>query len=69
MPMPRERSLSTAFTCRLGAKEREVALTYDRITLLFFGEGAETSYPPVQSEHVILPDDIMRQIKAGRPPH
>jgi hypothetical protein len=54
------------------AGEREAALAYDRVAILFYGDDAKTNFPPEESEHVVLPDDIMRQInalKAGRPPH
>ena len=54
------------------AGEREAALAYDRVAILFYGDDAKTNFPPEESEHVVLPDDIMRQInalKAGRPLH
>ena len=51
------------------ATEREAALAYDRAMILLCGHQAETNFPPEESEHVILPDEVMRQInalKAGR---
>ncbi len=54
------------------AKIQEAGLAYDRVAILFFGDDAMTNFPPGESEHVVLPDDIMRQIHAlknGRPPH
>jgi hypothetical protein len=49
--------------------EREAALAYDRAMILLYGHQAETNFPPGESEHVTLPDEVMRQInalKAGR---
>ena len=54
------------------ANDRKAALAHDRVAVLFFGDEAETYFPPKESEHVILADDVMRQInelKAGRLPH
>jgi hypothetical protein len=51
------------------ATEREAALAYDRAMILLYGHQAETNFPPGESEHVTLPDEVMRQInalKAGR---
>jgi len=51
------------------ATEREAALAYDRAALLIYGDDEETNFPPEESEHVVFPDEIMRQInalKAGR---
>ena len=51
------------------ATEREAALAYDRAMILLYGHQAETNFPPEESEHVSLPDEVMRQInalKAGR---
>jgi hypothetical protein len=49
--------------------EREAALAYDRAAVLIYGDEAETNFPPEESEHVVFPDEVMRQInavKAGR---
>ncbi len=46
------------------ATEREAALAYDRVAILLYGDDAETNLPPEESEHVILPDEVMRQINA-----
>jgi hypothetical protein len=49
--------------------EREAALAYDRAAILLYGDDAETNFPPEESEHVVLPEAVMRQInalKAGR---
>ncbi len=54
------------------ANNREAALAHDRIAILFFGDEAETYSSPEESEHVVLPEDIMRQLHAlkdGRQPH
>ena len=51
------------------ATEREAALACDRAMILLYGHQAETNLPPEESEHVSLPDEVMRQInalKAGR---
>jgi hypothetical protein len=51
------------------ATEREAALAHDRAMLLLYGDDADTNFPPKESEHVVLCDEIMRQInalKAGR---
>jgi hypothetical protein len=51
------------------AIEREAALAYDRVAIFLHGDDAETNFPPEESEHVVLSDDIMWQInalKAGR---
>jgi len=48
---------------------REAALAYDRSAVLIYGDDAETNFPPEESEHVVFPDEVMRQInavKAGR---
>lgn len=37
--------------------------------ILLYGDKAETDFPPEESEHVVLPEEVMRQInalKAGR---
>jgi hypothetical protein len=48
--------------------EREAALAYDRAAVLIYGDDAETNVPPEESEHVVFPDEVMRQINAeGRP--
>jgi hypothetical protein len=44
--------------------EREAALAYDRAAVLIYGDGAETNFPPEESEHVVFPDEVMRQINA-----
>ena len=49
--------------------KREAALAYDRAAVLIYGDEAETNFPPEESEHVVFPDEVMRQInalKAGR---
>ena len=36
---------------------------------MLYGDKAETDFPPEESEHVVLPEEVMRQInalKAGR---
>jgi hypothetical protein len=41
----------------------------DRAVILLHGEDAETNFPPEESSHVVLADEVMRQInalKAGR---
>jgi hypothetical protein len=51
------------------ATEREAALADDRAAILLYGGDAETNFPPEESEHVVLSDEVMRQInalKAGR---
>jgi hypothetical protein len=51
------------------ATEREAALAQDRAAILIYGEEAETNFPPEESEHIVFPDEVMRQInalKAGR---
>jgi hypothetical protein len=51
------------------ATEREAALAYDRAAVLIYGDEAETHFPREESEHVVFPDEVMRQInalKAGR---
>jgi len=48
---------------------REFMLAYDRAAVLIDGDDAETNFPPEESKHVVLPDEVMRQInalKAGR---
>jgi hypothetical protein len=37
--------------------------------ILLYGDKAETDFPPEESEYVVLPEEVMRQInalKAGR---
>ena len=49
--------------------EKEAALAYDRAAVLICGPEAETNFPPEESEHIVFPDEVMRQInalKAGR---
>jgi len=46
------------------ATELEAALAYDRAAILIYGDAADTNFAPKQSEHVVLPDGVMRQIKA-----
>jgi hypothetical protein len=51
------------------ATPREAALAYDRAAVLIYGDDADTNFPPEESEHVVFPDEVMRQInalKAGR---
>jgi hypothetical protein len=51
------------------ATEREAALAYDRAMILLHGDDTDTNFPPEESEHVVLSDEVMRQInalKAGR---
>jgi hypothetical protein len=46
------------------ATEREAALAYDRAALMIYGDDADTNFPPEESEHVVFPDEVMRQINA-----
>jgi hypothetical protein len=51
------------------ATAREAALAYDRAMILLHGDNVDTNFPPGESEHVVLSDEVMRQInalKAGR---
>jgi hypothetical protein len=46
------------------ATEREAYLARDRALILIYGDAADTKFSPEESEHVILSDQAMRQIKA-----
>jgi hypothetical protein len=46
------------------ATEREAALAYDRAAVLLYGDKAETNFSPEESEHLVLSDQVMRQINA-----
>jgi hypothetical protein len=60
---PRAEQVDRAIVDRF-ANDREAALAYDRVVTLFFGDDAETNFPPEESKYVVLPEDIMRQINA-----
>ena len=42
------------------ATEREAALAHDRAAILIYGDDANTNFPPEESEHVVLSDEVMR---------
>jgi hypothetical protein len=45
---------------------REAALACDRAMILLYGDDADTNFPPAESEDVVLPDEVMRQINAAK---
>ena len=66
-PRRRRRRESPRGSARL-MPSRSPATTRGRGYLLY-GDKAETDFPPEESEHVVLPEEVMRQInalKAGR---
>ena len=62
MPRRRRRRESPRGSARLMPSRSPAAI-------LLYGDKAETDFPPEESEHVVLPEEVMRQInalKAGR---